>query len=110
MAVYNGVPGFFRACCHDAANQVFGLHSVGYAHPGRELMRNWERVVPDELEEDEWLSEVEHFTELLLTDQDDAALNWLREHWPACLKLVPSRRRMTFLQGLREAAAELAGS
>lgn len=68
-------------------------------------MRHLDELVPDGLEEEEWLTEVERFTKFLLPNQDEAALNWLLEHFPRCMELVPPRRRKTFLKGLWEEAA-----
>lgn len=101
--VFSGVPSFFRACCRDVKNRTV---PASYAHAARELIGNIGGLVPYGIEEGEWADRLERLADLIDRGSDDGVLEWLIEHFPNCLALVPKRRRGAFLQGVYEAAEE----
>jgi hypothetical protein len=101
--VFDGIPTFFRACCHDVARRNV---SAGYDYPARELVRHLERLSPYSADDEAWASELGDLARLIDAQDDDAVLRWFLDHYPKCLALVPKRRRPAFLQGVYEAVEE----
>ena len=56
---------------------------------------------PYDLTEDEWSDEIDRLTGMLDEDDDEGAWNWFCEHFPKFMELVPKRRRLQFLAGVR---------
>jgi hypothetical protein len=95
-----GVPTFFKACCFEAANGG----ANGYAHPGWHLAASLGTQVPDDIErDDDWQEEVEALEQLLADNDDESVWAWFKRHYPKCMALVPVRRRMQFVAGVRQA-------
>lgn len=94
--VFQGVPSFFRACCHEAASQSDGLN---YAHSGFHLMRHLPDRIPHGAERREWMEELSYLDKLFEDEEFDLALRWFTEHFPRCMNLVPRRRRRKFIEG-----------
>lgn len=96
---FEGVPTFFRACCHDVKSRRV---DAGYDHPGRELARHLETLFPYGLLPDEWAERLGRLALLARERDDEAVLSWFVEHYPRCMALVPRRRRKQFLAGVYE--------
>jgi len=99
------VPSWFRATCHEASSR--GANSYGFA--GKQLGRHVGHEIPHSLEEIEWDAEVEvlrgHCEE-----RDLAQIKtWLLEHYPAMMKIVPSRRPDAVAAGVLDAYRETEG-
>lgn len=97
VAAFGGVPTFFRASCHTASRGG----KDGYTDAGYTLAYHLHRLVPYEVDHEEWQAAVEQFTELLDSEDDEKALTWLSDHYPRCMALVPERRRAAFLDGVK---------
>ncbi len=83
------VPGFFIGGCAEAKTNG----RVGYATPAFHLSLHLDRVLPDA--DDKVLKE---FSVALANEDIDAAWEWFKKHLPGCKKLVPSRRKKTFIR------------
>ena len=91
-----GVPGWFRGHCGTARR---GGES-GYSQAGFHLGLHLYETEPYDTEPDAWAELIA--AELLpavRAGDDPAALAWLVRRFPACLALVPVRRRDGFLAG-----------
>jgi Holliday junction resolvase RusA-like endonuclease len=97
-----GVPTFFRACCHEASRG----NEWTYAHPGYHLVIHLWDQQPYDFDEDKWSKEIERLTGALDQGDDDGVWNWFKEHFPKCMRLVPSRRKDQFVAGVRQAYEE----
>jgi hypothetical protein len=100
--VHGGVPGFFRACCHEA--QQGGAN--GYSNAGWHLANALDNECPYDLELDEWQQEVEKLKSLLAADNTEGVWEWFERHLPKCAALIPARRRDQFVAGVRRAYYE----
>jgi Protein of unknown function (DUF1778) len=95
--VHRGVPGFFRACCSEAA-----VGGNGYVGAGLHLAGSLGSASPyDDL--NEWEIEVEKLRQLLIDDDVRGVWSWFKQHFPRCMELVPARRRDQFVAGARQA-------
>jgi hypothetical protein len=100
---FSGVPSFFRGCCHTASQGG----NLGFDHPGYELMRHVRRLIPHELDYQDW-SQVCDRLDCALADGDKQAVEaWFVTYYPRCMALVPTRRRAAFLKGVFQRAADL---
>ncbi len=91
---FSGVPTFFRAQCSIASQ------GHGYDGAGRELSRHLERLVPYDVENDDWLYAIGKLERAVADSNDDEVVNWFLDYFPQCMALVPTRRRKTFLRGV----------
>lgn len=99
---HTGVPTFFRACCHEASQG----NEWTYAHPGYHLAIHLWGQQPYDMDDDQWAKETDRLTNALDHQDDDAVWNWFKEHFPKCMKLVPTRRKAQFVAGVRQAYEE----
>jgi hypothetical protein len=97
QGVHGAVPGFFRACCIEAANGG----TNGYFGAGLRLAGSLGSECPYDLEWDQWELEVEKLRQLLVDDDAPGVWSWFRSHFPKAMKLVPARRRDQFVAGVR---------
>ena len=97
--VFKGVPTFFRASCWEASRGG----SIGYDLPGWNLAGAIHMEVPYDLEVDDWESEVSGLVKLIKADDRGGIARWFEDHFPNCIKLVPTRRRGQFVDGVVEA-------
>jgi hypothetical protein len=98
-AVHRGLPSYFRASCYTASRGGCG----GYFSVGRTLAGSLANEIPYDLEEDEWVTEVQSLEELMGAGDDEAAWLWFKTHYPRCMAIVPTRRKDRFLAGVRSA-------
>jgi len=98
--VHGGVPAFFRACCAEAA-----LGGGGYANAAWHLANAIGNGTesPYDVEEDEWRDEIESLVELISNEDTVGIWGWFKRHYPKCMKLVPTRRREQFVEGVLQA-------
>jgi hypothetical protein len=94
-----GVPSFFRACCAEASRG----REWTYAHPGYHLAIHLSSQEPYDLDEDGWAKEIERLVRALDQQEDDTVWSWFKQHFPKCMRLVPSRRKDQFVAGVRQA-------
>jgi len=99
---HTGVPSFFRACCHEARRG----NRCTYAHPGYHLTIHLWSQQPYDMDDDKWAKETDRLTNALDQHDDDGVWNWFKEHFPKCMKLVPTRRKAQFVAGVRQAYDE----
>lgn len=99
---HTGVPAFFRACCREASRG----NEWTYAHPGYHLAIHLWQQQPYDMDDDQWAKETDRLTNTLDQDDDDGVWNWLKEHFPKCMHLVPQRRKARFVAGVRLAYEE----
>lgn len=104
QAAFRGIPVFFRTCCQRAARRTDGCN---YGHPGRELMLQVHRLVPEGVSQADWCKAVDELREFLNRSNHGAAIEWFRRYYPDCMKLVRKPRYPAFLGGVREALHEL---
>jgi hypothetical protein len=97
--IHGGVPGFFLAACHTAAQG--GANS--YASAGWHLANSVGGEVPYDVELDEWVDEVEVLQKLAAVDDRRAVWDWFAAHYPKAMALIPARRRDQFVAGVRRA-------
>jgi hypothetical protein len=102
VGVFEGVPTFFRACCLESQC----LTPIGYAHAGRHLTGHVEGLIPFDVSFDEWETIISRLRHSIAVGNDRAILKWFCKHYPACMSLVPRRRRDTFLKGVYDVAQE----
>ena len=90
-------PDFFRVACREAQS---GGES-GYRRAAKLLGDRLLELPGDARGDEEWRSELANL-ELLRTLED--VLRWCDQNLPACLKLVPRRRRREFARGIAASA------
>ena len=105
IAAFNGVPSFFRCSCQEAS--AGGAHSYKWA--GRALAQNLCRLIPDDMNGDQWREQLDELESLLKDERHEDIVAWLAERFPRCLALVPNRRRTAFFEGFRQALVETWG-
>lgn len=109
--VFKGVPTFFRARCNDARRGG----TASYRTAGYELARHVSNLIEGRSDED-IESKLDELAELLLPTSpsdprkidrelrdDSAVIAWFKREFPACIAVVPARRRGQFLTGVYEA-------
>lgn len=89
-------PTFFLARCREASRG--GID--GYEWAAYSLVGAVASLAPDELEEDQWLTEVEELSALIEARDGEAVMCWFDRWLPRCMALVPRRRRPSFLRGI----------
>lgn len=92
--VSEGVPTFFRALCSDASGGGNHSYSIAGWHLGLhapELVQASVHELPLLLQE---------LQSLLNQHDDEGVLAWFDRELPACMELVPRRRRPQFLLGV----------
>jgi hypothetical protein len=94
--IHGGVPSFFRASCYTAA----GGGSDSYANAGWNLANSLGTQVPDDIELDEWVDEVDVLCQLAADDDRQAIRRWFEQHFPRAMAIVPPRRRDQFVAGV----------
>lgn len=58
---------------------------------------------PYNVDDSEWEVRIEVLCNFLLSGDTESVWNWFGEHFPKCVRLVPSRRREQFVRGAVEA-------
>lgn len=96
-AQHAGVSTWFRASCAEAK-----LQSVpgGYATPGYKLASSLASEMPYDVEDDVWTERLERLCETCADDNHEAIWEWFCAHLPKFMKLVPSRRKTQFVDGV----------
>jgi len=105
IVAFNGIPSFFRCFCQEACTG--GTH--GYKWAGWALAQNLHRLVPDDLDSNEWREQLADLESLLREERHQDVAAWLVERFPRCLALVPNRRRAVFFEGFHQALIETWG-
>jgi hypothetical protein len=95
--VVHSVPAYFKACCWAVKHRTV---SAGYERPGQELARRLATDRPSARGEDAWHAELQYLRRLIERADHAAALAWFDAHFPACMVLIPHRRRKAFLRGV----------
>ena len=101
---HRGVPSFFRAHCMTA--KTTGGGAATYGNAAHELTRHLESLQPYDIATDDWYGELQELAALVQTASGpdvDAVWNWFRRHFPNAMRLVPSRRKSVFVDGVRRA-------
>jgi hypothetical protein len=62
--------------------------------------------MPLDVDPDEWQGQLDRLGQLPGDKSDTAVLVWFNDHYPQCMKLIPPRRRETFLAGVYRAFAD----
>ena len=94
------VPRSFEETCR-AAKLGIGSLLCGYR------LTLWaQQQIPEGCSPNEWRAEITDLDELIAHRRDQAIIEWFRQHYPACMQLVPSRRLNRFLDGVYQWAAE----
>lgn len=100
---FNGIPSFFRCACQTAMQGG----ARGYGLASEALAQKVSRLIPYELDQQEWMVELGSLETRLRDDQYVSA--WLTDHFPRCVALVPRRRRNAFFKGFATRVSELWG-
>ena len=99
---HNICPAFFRHCCTEAAG------GMGYDHPAYHLTIHLGGEIPDSVESsDEWERILGGLQRLIESRNDAGILEWFCRWFPACMALVPRRRRHCFVKGVHSGAVRL---
>lgn len=61
---------------------------------------------PADVDDDTWDAQVEILRELCDIEDVDNIWSWFHEHYPWLMKLVPSRRKTTFVSGVLDVSEE----
>jgi hypothetical protein len=101
-------PQWFQAACQQAAKGGSNTYeTAGYRFAN--ALRN---LVPEDIDVDDWQERVDinlvDFSSMFDTTTvvipepptEQQAIDWLKENAPECIKLVPAKRRGTFLKGV----------
>jgi hypothetical protein len=88
-------PSFFLALCLEAKQGG----ENGYYAAGHELTRHVSRLVDFDNDE-EAEKHLDELYGLIEAGEDDAVIGWFEKWLPRCMKLVPRRRRGSFLRGV----------
>jgi len=96
---FRGVPSFFKGNCNSASQGG----AASYAEAGWHLSANLAGLVPYDCTLDQWGARVDELCEHLSKGDGDRALWWFLMHFPACMQLVPERRRQSFMVGVQRA-------
>lgn len=103
---FTGVPSFFRYLVADAAS---GRGGVEYSLPGFELARHSYDLLSTAYDLDDPEEVNRRYDELLKlihVADEQRVLQWYERNFPACMELVPSRRRQKFVDGVFDSYAE----
>jgi hypothetical protein len=96
-------PTWFRAACLTA--RAGGRD--GYRGVGKRLAHTLWSLAPYDVDDDSWRSALKRLGELVVEGADDVEiLEWFEQHLPRCTELVPQRRRLLFVEGVREEVTE----
>jgi len=95
-----GVPTFFRAHCWIASRGGRESYSSAGYHLAIHLgsLKSFDYEDPAQFE-----ARLEYLRALLIAADRKAAIRWFVEEYPACMSLVPRRRRQVFLDGVLSA-------
>lgn len=96
---HRGVPSHFRARCAEAAAGT----PNNYSQVGYHLARTLVGEVPLDLEEEDWLEQIDRLRDLLEADAADDIWGWFCDHLPKFMVLVPTRHKAKFLSGIMRA-------
>ena len=99
---FGGVPSFFRGCVIEASYGGSGGYKVAGWHLALSVRGLLERYT----EEDEEEQKIAELKDALTDGSDQSVIAWFKREFPACMKLVPARRRIQFVQGIRDAHEE----
>jgi hypothetical protein len=115
---FTGVPSFFRGLCRSVKRQLNAEHrhiTGSYSHPAYHLCLHLANLVPLELDQDQWETELARLGALLRPAgsagpeagpgrRTDAGIwEWFQKFYPKCMALIPRRRRHQFVAGVRSA-------
>lgn len=100
MAIFKGVPTFFRGNCMEArAGHDVSGNLMTYANAGWHLANSTVRLVEgDNVEEVE--AKLKELREHLAAENRTGVLDWYKREFPGCVALVPPRRRRALLDGI----------
>jgi hypothetical protein len=94
----NACPTFFRCLLAEAKSS-----RAGYFAAGHELARHCETLVTGDVDDDV-IEDLHHRRDA--ADPAEAVWEWMRAALPRCMRLVPLRRKVTFLRGVESAIEE----
>jgi len=97
--VHGGVPTFFRALCFTASHG--GTHS--YKDAGYSFGMATEGEMPFGADYDEWNKMLEEVQGYIENEDRENIWRWYREVYPQAMRLIPNRRRESFVDGILEA-------
>lgn len=100
--VFDGVPTFFRALCHTAAQG--GTDS--YESVGWNLASSAGGLAPHDLDLDEWAEEIANLQKLAAQEDRRGIWDWFASHYPRAMAMIPARRRDRFTEGVLRAWEE----
>jgi hypothetical protein len=99
---HTGVPSFFRACCYEASLGGVNTYRLAAWH----LTIHLYDQVPDNAEIDDWEKHVERLRAACGKEDEDIIWDWFKRYYPKCMRLVPSRRKKQFTDGVLDAYRE----
>jgi hypothetical protein len=108
QAHFEGCPSYFRSWCRNAKDRTF---RGGYRDVGAQLRGHLTALVPNSVEDDEWLDELKLFEEQV----EEGKLSgkelekWFRRVYPKMMALIPTRAHSAFVQGFLESLEEHEG-
>ena len=101
---FRGVPTFIRALAYEVATRTPGYND--YSLIGKTLARHTVDMVNDAYGVEDPDERIEQIRTHIKANDEKAILSWYRRNFPACMRLVPSRRRAKFVAGVLQAAEE----
>lgn len=94
---------YIRALVYDVARRKPGYD---YSIVGKELARHTVDMVNDAYGVEDPDERIEQMWTHINANDEKAIFGWYRRNFPACMRLVPSRRREKFVAGVLQAAEE----
>lgn len=101
---FRGVPTFIRALTYDVSTRQPGYDDYGII--GMELGRHTVDMINDAYGVEDPDERIEQLWTRINANDVKAILGWYRRNFPACMRLVPSRRRQKFVAGVLRAVEE----
>jgi len=96
---HGGIPAFFRALCMTASEG--GAHS--YKYVGYSFGAATEGEIPWDANYDEWENMLEEVRGYIENEDRESIWQWYKEVYPSAMKLIPARRKDSFVDGILEA-------
>src|SRR6188472_1798511 len=97
---FDRIPTFFHQACEAAKL------GVGYFLPGYRLLTIVLQAVPRGCDSDRWHAATCQLALYIESDDSAKVVGWFQQHYPACMKLIPTRRQGCFVRGVYQRAAE----
>jgi hypothetical protein len=93
----SSAPNYFIECCRAVKRRMI---RAGYRHAGRALAGHLSAERPGDISHDAWQEALQQLWRLVGQADHLTVLAWLDRYFPACMALIPQRRRKAVLRGI----------